>query len=117
MKQEAFQMSLLLDYYGGLLTEKQKTYFDLYYNQDLSLGEIAEQEGVSRQSIHDTIARTQAILRTTEEAAGCLAMARRTHDAAREVIGLAQGLQQHADPEVRRCAQGILSAASQLLKE
>lgn len=117
MKQEAFQMSLLLDYYGGLLTEKQKTYFDLYYNQDFSLGEIAEQEGVSRQSIHDTIARTQSILLATEEAAGCVAMARRMHDAAREVIALAQSLTQHTDAAVRGCAQGILSAASQLLKE
>ena len=75
MKQEAFTMSLLLDYYGALLTEKQKTYFDLYYNQDLSLGEIAEQEGISRQGVHDTISRTEAILRGMEEATGCLRQA------------------------------------------
>ena len=41
MKQDALQMSLLLDYYGELLSQKQRTCFDLYYNQDLSLSELA----------------------------------------------------------------------------
>ncbi len=59
MKQEAFTMSLLFDTYGALLTEKQQTYFDLYYNQDLSLAEIAEQEGISRQGVHDAISRSR----------------------------------------------------------
>ena len=62
MKQEAFTMSLLFDTYGALLTEKQQTYFDLYYNQDLSLAEIAEQEGISRQGVHDAISRSEALL-------------------------------------------------------
>ena len=57
LKQETFQMSLLLDYYGGLLTEKQKSYFDLYYNQDLSLTEIAQQEGISKVSMTPSFAR------------------------------------------------------------
>lgn len=47
MKQDALQMSLLLDYYGELLSQKQRTCFDLYYNQDLSLSEIAAELGVS----------------------------------------------------------------------
>ena len=42
MKHDALTMALLYDYYGELLTEKQRTCFDLYYNQDLSLSEIAE---------------------------------------------------------------------------
>ena len=44
-------MTLLFDFYGSLLTEKQQTYFDLYYNQDFSHGEIAEQEGITRSII------------------------------------------------------------------
>ena len=51
MKPDAFAMTLLFDYYGELLTEKQKTCFDLYYNQDLSLSEIAEEAGVTRQGV------------------------------------------------------------------
>ena len=45
MKHDALTMALLYDYYGELLTEKQRTCFDLYYNQDLSLSEIAEDLG------------------------------------------------------------------------
>ena len=50
MKQDALQMSLLFDYYGELLSEKQRVCFDLYYNQDLSLSEIASELGITRQA-------------------------------------------------------------------
>ena len=63
MKQDAYAMTLLFDYYGELLTEKQKTCFDLYYNQDLSLSEIAEEAGITRQGVHDTLARAESVLR------------------------------------------------------
>lgn len=112
MKQEAFTMSLLLDYYGGLLTEKQKTYFDLYYNQDLSLAEIAEQEGISRQGVHDTICRTEAILRQTEQATGCVALSRAVRSAVKEITAAADALVRHPDPAVRQNAEKILSAVS-----
>ena len=75
MKNDAFSMALLFDYYGELLTEKQKTYFDLYYNQDFSLAEIAEEEGISRQGVHDALTRTEAALRNFEEKTGFVARA------------------------------------------
>lgn len=53
--QEKQNISLLLDIYGGLLTERQRDFLDLYYNEDLSYGEIAESEDISRQAVHDTI--------------------------------------------------------------
>lgn len=53
--EEKQQISLLLDIYGGLLTDRQKTFIHLHYNDDLSYGEIAENEDISRQAVHDTI--------------------------------------------------------------
>ena len=49
MKNQTFRMTMLLDFYGDVLTERQKEFFDLYYNEDLSLSEIAENYGISRQ--------------------------------------------------------------------
>ncbi len=66
-------LSLLLDFYGELLTEKQREYADLYYNENLSLSEIAENEGISRQSVRDALLRAEAALRDTEEKTGLAA--------------------------------------------
>lgn len=49
MKNQTYRMTMLFDFYGELLTDRQKEFFDLYYNEDLSLSEIAENEGISRQ--------------------------------------------------------------------
>ena len=57
MRSDALTMTLLYDYYGELLTEKQRGLFDLYYNQDYSLSEIASAAGISRQGVHDMIKR------------------------------------------------------------
>ena len=69
---DALEMALLLDYYGGMLTDKQRDCFDMRYNQDLSLGEIAETMGVSRQAVNDNLSRTEALLRRMEENIGCV---------------------------------------------
>ena len=58
---------LLYDIYGGLLTEKQQTVFDFYYQDDYSLSEIADELGISRQGVHDNIKRSVKILEEYEE--------------------------------------------------
>lgn len=70
MKSDTFYMSMLFDFYGELLTDKQKELFDLYYNEDLSLTEIAENTGITRQGARDGITRSETILRDTEDRLG-----------------------------------------------
>ena len=60
-------ISLLLDHYGPMLTDKQRDVIDLYYNQDLSLAEIAEHEGITRQGVRDNIKRGEAFMLEMEE--------------------------------------------------
>lgn len=61
------QMSLLFDFYGELLTERQRHFFSLYFGDDLSLGEIAEQHGVSRQAVYDMLRRASGALEGYEK--------------------------------------------------
>ena len=60
-------MTMLFDFFGELLTEKQREYFDLYYNEDFSLSEIAEKAGISLQGVYDTIARAEKLLVEMEQ--------------------------------------------------
>ena len=70
MKNQTYRMTMLFDFYGEVLTERQKEFFDLYYNEDLSLAEIAENYGISRQGVRDAIVRSETILRDTEDKLG-----------------------------------------------
>lgn len=65
--------NVLFDYYGGLLTSRQRQFFELHFQYDLSLGEIAENVGVSRQAVHDLLKRTLAQLDQYEERLGLVA--------------------------------------------
>lgn len=67
MKNQAYRMAMLFDFYGDLLTERQKEFYDLYYNEDLSLAEIAENYGISRQGVRDVIVRAEAAMTEIED--------------------------------------------------
>lgn len=71
------EISLLLDFYGDMLTEKQRDFASYYYNDDLSLSEIGENEGISRQGVRDSIKRAECQLYAMEERLG---LAKRFHD-------------------------------------
>ena len=61
------RMNALFEFYSTLLTEKQMNYMELYYADDFSLGEIAEEYHVSRQAVYDNIKRTEKILEDYEK--------------------------------------------------
>ena len=64
------EMSLLLDFYQGLLSERQRELCDYYYNDDLSHTEIAANTGITRQGVRDSLKKAEDILTEAEEALG-----------------------------------------------
>ena len=64
--EERLQLTLLYDFYGELLTDKQKVVYEMYYQNDLSLSEIGEELQISRQAVRDQLKRTEHILRDYE---------------------------------------------------
>ena len=72
MKNQTYRMTMLFDFYGEVLTPRQKEFFDLYYNEDLSLAEIAENYGISRQGVRDVIVRAEAIMTDLEDKTGLM---------------------------------------------
>ena len=104
---DALEMALLFDYYGGMLTEKQQDCFDMRYNQDLSLGEIGEMLGVSRQAVCDNLTRTEALLRRMEENIGSVKRDMLIRSAVREILDAATVLDASSDPAVLTVSQRI----------
>ena len=111
---DALQMTLLYDYYGELLTDRQRMFFDLRHNQDLSLAEIAQELNVSRQGVHDNLSRAEALLMNMEEKTGCVLRDLQCRKAAHEIMTMAEALAKHDDEDVSLLARKILAAAEEL---
>ena len=111
---DAYELALLFDTYGGMLTDKQRDCFDMRYNQDLSLGEIAEIQSVSRQAVFDNLSRTEALLRRMEENIGCVKRDMLIRKAAQEILEAAAQLDASSDPAVLDAKQRMIAAVHTL---
>ena len=70
MFEKNLEIGYLLDFYGDILSERKRDIMDLYYNDDLSLAEIAEQMGITRQAVRETVKKTESELFFYEEKLG-----------------------------------------------
>ena len=121
MKNQTYRMTMLFDFYGELLTERQKEFFDLYYNEDLSLSEIAENSGISRQGVRDVIVRAEGVMQEVEDKTGLIRrfLQMQSHiaaieDSASQIKTL--NYRQYEDARIDELADAITQAA-QALKE
>ena len=122
MKGKPLEMSLLFDFYGETLTEKQRELFDLYYNEDLSLAEIAEHAGITRQGVRDSIKRAEHALREMEDKLGLVARYGGTERCAEELMQEVERLRAlNADTlhssEAEAIASRMVSLLDQLRQE
>ncbi len=112
---ERFFICLLIDFYGGLLTPNQRKILKLYYEDDLSLGEIAKDLGISRQAVHYTLKRGLSRLKKVEEKLNLvekfLVQTRAFDEIRKELLSLCEDL----SGEKRKRLKGIIDNLDNLL--
>ena len=119
MKNQTYRMTMLLDFYGEILTQRQREFFDLYYNEDLSLAEIAENYDISRQGVRDAIVRAEAAMEELEDKTGLLKRFMRLREKIDAIEAAAAEIQklnyrQYDNPELERLAGEIRTCAAAL---
>ena len=118
MKSQAYRMALLFDFYGEMLTDRQKEFYDLYYNEDLSLSEIAENYKMSRQGVRDAIVRAEAVLTELEEKTGLIRRFQRQTAQLQEMADLAASARKYnTDPTVEDYLRRIGDLCAQMKQE
>ena len=114
MTDETVLRTMLFDFYGELLTDKQREYFDLHYNADLSLAEIAESTGISRQGVWDIIRRAEATLRETERKTGLVQRYGAQRETLQNVEQKLAALEAVTEGEARALVQEIAEQVARL---
>jgi hypothetical protein len=105
---------MLFDFYGELLTEKQRMYFDLHYNEDYSLSEIAEMTGISRQGVWDIIKRGDEAMRNIEEKTGLIQRFRETQSIIGEIETALAALSGQLTGAARESVLGLTEKLEQI---
>ena len=105
--EDRIRQSMLLDFYGELLTEKQRACYDLHVNEDLSLAEIAEQIGISRQGVWDNIRRAESTLTEIEHKTGLMRRFEETRAALDALCVKSDALAALTEGDARRLAEEL----------
>ena len=113
------EISLLLDFYGEMLTEKQRDVVELYYNEDLSLAEIAAHSQITRQGVRDSIKRAEGVLLDLEARLGLAKRFRKIQDGLDRIISDARFIQESGgrvgiSREISQRAENIIRIAGGL---
>lgn len=111
MNEKKLYISQLYDYYGELLTEKQKFAVEMYYNDDLSLSEIAETIGITRQGVRDQLKHAEQFLEHCESQLGFAAKLRQALLLSDQILKLSSG---DGDADMQRIHEKA-AAISELL--
>lgn len=114
MSEKNFIYSILYDYYGNLLKDNQSSIIDLYYNQDYSLSEIAEEMNISRQGVHDALKRAEKSLTEFEDKIKLHYKYDKYSKAAENIINLTSDIN---DDKYGRIIKEIQSEASKIINE
>ena len=107
-------VSLLLDFYGNLLPEKQLYMMEQYYQEDLSLSEIASDSGITRQGVHDNIRRAAAELKAYEQKLGLterFADITESANRIREIVNTLSGLDEESYRKISSLLDKIIDEA------
>lgn len=106
------KLVILLDFYGGLLTEKQASALDGYYNQDLSLAEIAEEMGISRQGVMAFLKQGEKHLKSFEEKLGLASRFSEISSGLEEMKSIVKTM---AESEERTRLEELINSVSEII--
>ena len=111
MFEKNLNIGYLLDFYGDVLSERKRSVMDMYYNEDLSLSEIADEIGISRQGVRDLIKKAEEELAFYEQKLGLAKKLRSTEEQAKKLLSMSRSL------ELPSAFVSELESLAQIIKE
>ena len=119
MEDKTLKNTMLFDFYGDMLTEKQREYYDLYHNEDWTLTEIAKKAGITRQGIHNIIKGAEHALQKFESRTGALGRWVRTRDDLKKAESIARKLRSACpdDSDAANLSEKLLGVLEKMQKQ